>query len=146
MKKLIFTLFILCLPLFVGCSNELATTPNLNVYSGEEEIAVVKGGYEWSRRINWFEKQVEVADAASPEQMAQQLDGDVVSGNSDLCLVFTEKPDKVEVIAWGERKDVPFTATLDKISVPNQSGTYIYEILAQWPQGHVSYTIKIIVE
>lgn len=73
------------------------------------------------------------------------MDANKVKPKSELILEFSEKPNNVKVIAWGELKDTPYTSTDEKIIVPEEKGTYIYEVFGEWTQGHVSYTIKVIV-
>lgn len=151
MRKLLFIIIGLIGLTFVGCVDVLEEAPetkipNLKIISDNQEISVEKGGYEWTAKVGLFREQHIVADTASPDQIAKEMTGDKVTTQSQLNLEFTEKPDKVTVIPWGEVKDVEYTSTEDTIIVPEKEGIYIFEVIGEWSQGKVSYTTKLIVE
>lgn len=146
MKKAFYVLISLTLLLFVGCNSNLKTSiPDLKVSVDGSEILVSRGGYEWTNNIGFSKKENVTADSASPEQIAETMSGNKVKPQSELILSFSEKPKNVEIIAWGESKENKYTYANDKLIVPQEKGTYIYEVFGEWTQGHVSYTIKIIV-
>lgn len=146
MKKSFYILISLTLLLFVGCnSNRKTNIPDLKVYVDGAEILVFRGGYEWTNNVGFSKKETVTADSASPEQIADTMSGNKVKPKSELLLSFSEKPKNVEIIAWGESKENKYTYDNDKLIVPQEKGTYIYEVFGEWTQGHVSYTIKVIV-
>lgn len=146
MKKSFYILISLTLLLFVGCnSNRKTNIPDLKVSVDGAEILVSRCGYEWTNNVGFSKKETVTADSASPEQIADTMSGNKVKPKSELLLSFSEKPKNVEIIAWGESKENKYTYDNDKLIVPQEKGTYIYEVFGEWTQGHVSYTIKVIV-
>ena len=146
MRKIFYVLLSLITLLFVGCNrNAEIPVPELNVSANNSEISVSRGGYEWTNNVGFSNKETVTADSASPEQIADTMSGNKVKTQSEIILSFSEKPKNVKIIAWGESKDNKYTYDNDKLIVPQEKGTYIYEVFGEWTQGHVSYTIKIIV-
>lgn len=132
--------------IWIGCNKTTEiSVPDLKISTNSFEILVIKGGYEWSNNVGLFRQETVNADSATPEQIAETMDGNKVKAQSELILDFSEKPNNVNVIAWGESKDNTYTFTNEKIIVPTEKGIYIYEIIGEWNQGHVSYIIKVIV-
>lgn len=156
MRKLLSILIVLMLFNFVGCNNRLNDTleligeetniyekmnlPTLKVAFDTKDILVEKGGYNWDTG-----KESIIADSASPNQIADKMEGTEVKPESGLMLDFSEKPNKVSVIDWSKVKNNSYTFDNDKIVVPKEEGTYTYEIVAEWEQGQVSFAIKVIV-
>lgn len=146
MRKIFYVLLSLITLLFVGCNRYTEIpVPELNVSANNSEISVSRGGYEWTNNVGFSNKETVTADSASPEQIADTMSGNKVKPQSELILSFSEQPKKVKIITWGESKDNKYTYDNDKLIVPQEKGTYIYEVFGEWTQGHVSYTIKIIV-
>lgn len=156
MQKLLSILMSVMLFTFIGCNNKLNSIPQstgeeisiyekmnlpkLKVTFDTENISVEKGGYNWDT-----EKESITADAASPEEIADKMEGNKVKPESELMLDFSEKPNKVNIVDWSELKNNSYTFNNDKIIVPKKEGIYIYEIIGVWEQGQVSFTIKLIV-
>lgn len=146
MKKILYALISLNILLFVGCNRTTKISiPDLKISTNGFEILVSKGGYEWTNNVGLSSKETIIADTASPDQIAKTMNGNKVKPQSELILDFSEKPNNVKVIPWGELKDTPYTFTDEKIIVPKEKGIYIYEVLGEWIQGYVSYTVKVIV-
>ena len=146
MKRIFYVLICLAVLLSVGCNrNKVITVPDLKVSAKGSEILVSRGGYKWTNNANLLKKETVVADSASPTQIANTMSGNKVNPQSELVLNFSQKPNSVKVVPFGELKDNKFTYTNEKITVPKEKGTYIYEIVGNWSQGHVSYTVKVIV-
>lgn len=151
MRKLLFILMGLIALTFTGCVDVIEgitamDVPNLEITSDNQEILVEKGGYEWTKRVGLFKKESIVACAASPEEIAKAMTGDKITSQAKLNLDFTDKPDKVTVIPWGELKDEEYTSTEETITIPKKEGIYIFEVIGEWSQGKVSYIIKLIAE
>ena len=146
MKRIFCVLISLTIVLFVGCNkNKDIPVPDLKVSADSSEIFVERGSYQWTNNVGFYNKETVNADSASPEQIADTMEGNKVKSQSELILNFSEKPSNVKVVAWGEFKDNKYTSTNEKIIVPKEKGTYIYEVLGEWTQGYVSYTIKVLV-
>lgn len=147
MKKFIFPLLLLFTILFTGCSkNTSIDTPALSITYKNESVSILKGGFEWNRRIGIFKMESVIADAPAPTELAKKISAYKLPPNVQLDLKFTKKPQSIEVVSWGELKDTDYSFTENSITVPNEPGTYIFEIRAYWKQRRVSYTTKFIVK
>lgn len=147
MKKFIFLVLLLFTILFTGCSsNNSIDTPTLRITYKNENISVLKGSFEWTRRIGIFKMESVIADAPAPTELAKKISAYELQPKAQLDLKFTKKPQSIEVVSWGELKDNDYSFTENSITVPNKPVTYILEIRAHWKQGRVSYTTKIIVK
>ena len=147
MRKLLFMLISLILFIFTACNSEVSedNIPSLKVTFENEDILVEKGGYKWTKRIGLVTNQSVIADAASPKEIADNMEGNEVTPKSELILDFSEKPNDVTIVEWENSNNSSYKLGDNKIIVPDEEGVYIYEIIGEWNQGQVSYTIKIIV-
>ena len=149
MRKILFIIGVILFA-FIGCAeNKEIKVPNLNVTCNEKEIEVQKGGYSWTRKVGLFDSESIIADAASPEQIASEIDGDNITGVSELKLEFDREPEDFEVNyidIYGDTKEVKYRVEDDSIVLLNDVGTYIFEIIGKWEEGQSSYIIKIVTE
>lgn len=148
MKKL---LIILILIFFLfGCNDnynniENPEIPSLMVSFDNDEITVVRGTYDWTITDGKYSTNFH-ADTESSEKIAEYMNGNIILPQTQLNLKFSQTPRKVNVIYWGEIIDVEYNFTDSIITVPNEEGIYVFEIVSEWEKGKVSYTIKIIVK
>lgn len=154
MRKLLCMLLVVIVFSFGGCSNRINKTSNgdeVNVYEkmniptlkvtfNSKDISVEKGGYSWDKGGESI-----IVDAATPEQIADKMEGNKIVPESELILSFSEEPINVNIIDWSELKGNSYTFNNDKFIAPKEEGTYIYEIVSEWREGQVSFTIKVIV-
>ena len=127
----------------VGCSNSIdSKIPKLEITTDYENVAVTRGGYNWTAKLN----ESEVADTDSPLYIANDIEGTHVLPESQLKLHFTKVPNKITVLSWHEKGADEWSSSNDTFTTPAEKGTYIFEIIADWNQGTVSYIIKLIVE
>lgn len=109
-------------------------------------------GYEWSYQDENGETQTIAVDAAHVLQAENLIDINCNSDNSDLKLMFSKKPENVEVTRWdlgttmeevdkGENIDV----TLDgrNAFIKNAKRTSVYQVIATWKNGNVIYGFYI---
>lgn len=146
MKKILIFLIFLIMFVFVGCNNDYyeiknSDIPSLTVTNDNQKITVKRGGYSWTVKNTNI-----TTDTDGPEKIAENMEGDIVLPNTQLNMKFTQTPSKVNVIYWGELKDVEYSFTENSIIVPKKEGIYVFEVAGEWEQGRVSYTIKIIVK
>ena len=143
MKKILKYLIFCILLVFTGCNIDYyeikdSDIPILKVINGNQDITVVRGGYSWTvKNTN------KITDTDGPEKIAENMEGDIVLSNTQLNMMFTQTPSKVNVVNWGEVKDVKYSFTENSIIVPKEEGIYVFEVAGEWEQGRVSYTIKI---
>lgn len=103
---------------------------------GETRNDMAKGGYEWTKG-----NQSVQTDAASPTQVAEKFSAIVVEPNSKASIEIEQNPD-LSVYIWdAERSTVLIEG--NELTVPTKSGRYIYEVLAKWSNGEVSYTFVV---
>ena len=144
MRKIFVILISLSMLTFISCSSN-TLPPTLKVTNNTSEIATIKGNYDWLAKNSMLKKESFRSEPESPMEIAENMEGTKVSPLSELNLEFNKKPKTVTVTALGESKNNQYTYEDNKIIVPKEEGTYIYEISAEWKQGHISYIIKFIV-
>lgn len=100
---------------------------------------MARGGFEWTKG-----NQSVLTDAASPEQIAESFKAIDVHSEDEITIEVEQTPN-LNVYLWNEeRKLVPFNNK--QLTVPTDVGRYIYEVVAKWSNGRVSYTFVIEVE
>jgi hypothetical protein len=153
MKNVFFAIVIASLWL-TGCTIGTAGTSNqmeeddfppsmtglINVQGKEYEMEA--GNYKWERKKG-SETDVVQTDAASPYQISESYNAIVLEPNTDINIDIEDNP-KVSVYQWNQNgRDEGFTLKNNQLSVPSSKGRYIYEVLAKWPNGEVSYTFVV---
>ncbi len=149
MRRLLFILTLFIILVLVGCgntdyNNKQAEVPDLKITFENRDIEVKKGAYEWTVKERYGSNTI-IKDIDSSEKIAEYMEGNNVLPQAKLNLLFSQEPNNVEVIYWGNIKSVNYKFTNNEIVVPREEGVYGFEIIGQWNQGKVSYTIKIIV-
>ncbi|MHC0038255.1 hypothetical protein [Pseudoneobacillus sp. C159] len=111
---------------------------------GEDEFPIEEGGYKWERRKGLGMETVQT-DHAGPSQMAQYLEPIHVKPNQKLGIKIEKDPDIAAVYLWNEegRRLKEIQLDVNQIIVPSESGKYIYEVIANWANGSVSYTFVV---
>ena len=100
---------------------------------------MAKGGFSWTKGNQTIQ-----TDAAGPTQLAERFEAIVVEANSKAMIVIEQSPSlsAYAVYAWDAE---PEAVALEEgfISLPSTSGRYIYEVVAKWTNGEVSYTFVV---
>lgn len=117
--------------------------PSLIVLVGEETIIPEVGTYSWSTdnedgTVGGIE-----ADSLSPSELNLPSNHEDVSADTSIELEFDEEPQNYTVRVWDEDGDIINESSEFIIF---GEGEIIYEILAQWEQGTVSYVFSLIIE
>lgn len=147
MKRLFFLLFVVVLAL-VGCSEKPATEeikpPRLKAtLDGKRQIQTVLGTYSWEEKGSNV-----VADAASPNQIAQDMRGTLVpsrQNNSFIQFKGTDILKKITVYEWNDNQrgnEVKLNERLEFL-LPQESGRHIYEAFVEYDKGEASYTFVV---
>ncbi len=69
-----------------------------------------------------------------------------VEPSADIAIKIKHKP-KLSVYLWNEPgMDKEIIIENDNLSVPSNKGRYVYEVLAKWSNGEVSYTFVVEVD
>ncbi len=153
LKRMVFTIFsFLSLWMVTGCSNgedqagkaDTDFPPSMTglILVDETEYEMEAGGYRWERKKG-SEIEVVQTDAASPNQIAEEFEAIQIKPKSPIDIEIEGDPD-ISVYLWnkeGKEKAVPVHN--NELSVPSESGQYIYEVVATWSTGEVSYTFVV---
>lgn len=135
---------------FAGCSNgsageKSAFPPSMKavVHVNGTEYPMEEGNYEWSRKKG-FKTEVIQTDHASPYQMAETIKPILLTPDQRAEINIEDDPD-ITVYLWNDqgREKTIETNGDDQFTVPTDKGKYIYEVLAKWKNGTVSYTFVV---
>lgn len=97
---------------------------------------MAKGGYRWTKG-----NQVTQTDAAGPTQIAEKFEAIIVAANSKAKIVIEQDP-CLRVYTWNAEQEA-IAVEEGQISLPATSGRYIYEVVAKWTNGEVSFTFVV---
>ncbi|MEI5909259.1 hypothetical protein WAK64_19595 [Bacillus spongiae] len=136
--------------LLMGCSNtgikekdsEFPPTMTGQVIINGMEYQIEDGSYRWERKKGLGTEVVQT-DYISPYQMADKLELISVSPNEKVDIRIEENPD-IKVYLWNEEgREKEIKHNSNEFTLPANKGTYIYEVLAEWTNGEVSYTFVV---
>ncbi|MEH6938057.1 hypothetical protein V7056_09375 [Bacillus sp. JJ664] len=145
MKKAYMIFLVLLLMIVSGCTKVFdAEPPEAKAIIKNKEIALKRGGYHWTTEEGISTKTT-IADAASPNQIAQNLIASSVEKGSEATIEFSDhsKPQLTYNFWEGDESGKSISMEGNKIIVPSTSGKYIIEVNATWSNGDVSYTFVI---
>lgn len=149
-----FFIMILMFSIFwiAGCAEDVdgETDDMPPAYSGvvminDMEYEMENGHYTWEIRKGLGAKVV-TTDHASPNQMAKEIEPITTNPNQKVKIEIEEDPN-ITVYLWNEEeveKEIEMDA--NQITVPVNKGKYIYEALAEWKDGKISYTFVVEVQ
>ncbi|MEO4052923.1 hypothetical protein [Solibacillus sp. CAU 1738] len=109
------------------------------------EYPMEEGNYQWQRKTGLGIEVVQT-DHASPYQMADHIKSISVKPSQKVDIQIEDTP-QIKVYLWNDKgrgKEIEQDA--NQITVPSEKGKYIYEAIAEWPNGTVSYTFVIEIE
>jgi len=107
-----------------------------------QQYDMAKGNYRWERKEG-METQVIQTDAASPTQIADDFEAIPISRSAIIHINIEEEP-SITIFPWdenGRQKEVSINNK--QFEAPESAGKYVYEVLAQWSNGEVSYTFAV---
>ena len=134
----------------MGCSNnvdekneeiDIEFPPSLNgvVIINGTEYQIERGGYRWERRKGLGTEVVQT-DHASPYQMAEHIESISANPNQKVDIKIDGNPN-IEVYLCNEKgREIEIEHNDNQIILPSSKGKYIYEALAEWTNGTISYT------
>ena len=97
---------------------------------------MANGGFNWTRK-----NQSIMTDAASPTQIAENLEPIIVEANSEATIVIEQNPN-LSAYTWNTEQQA-LTVEEGHIALPATAGPTIYEVVAQWTNGRVSFTFVV---
>ena len=110
------------------------------IRSGESRYEMANGGYSWSKG-NLMETQTVQTDYAGPTQIGENFEAIVLDPGSQVSIEIEQDPD-LSLFLWVSN-DKSEAIEGNEITVPANKGRYIYEVVAKWSNGEVSFTIVI---
>lgn len=157
-KSLLFILFVVVLLWMTGCSKsqlegenstkkerEFPPSTSALITVDNKEYEMAQGNYYWEREQGQT-KEVLQTDAASPNQIAEDYKA-IKLNKKDIIEIMIEDNPQLQVFSWdlNERgSEIPLDE--NKITAQSSNGRYIYEVLANWPNGEISYTFVVDVQ
>lgn len=149
MKKTYLIFIVIWLLIVTGCTTKVSDTepPQAKVLVNNKKILLKRGGYHWTTEVgNFFNSnQTTIADAASPNQIAQKFIASSVKKGSEATIEFSNhsKP-KLTYQFWeDDQSGKPIIVEDNKIQLPTTLGQHIIEVHATWSNGDASYTFLI---
>jgi len=112
--------------------------PELTVIIREQSYTIIHGGYYLERRGS-----VEQTDAASPNQIAEDFIPFPAKKTDEIKFSISGNPETT-VYKWGKSEPIG-TVEHDGqiISLDEEIGDVIYEIVAEWKNAEASYTFVV---
>lgn len=112
------------------------------VIINEKKYEMEEGNSMWERKKG-EESEVVQTDASSPSQIAESFIAIEVEPNTAI-LIDIEKDPVQSVYLWYENeRDQEIKLADNHFSAPSSKGLYVYEVLAKWQNGEVSYTFVV---
>ncbi|MCM3708445.1 MULTISPECIES: hypothetical protein [Cytobacillus] len=143
--RLVSIIIIASVSLLSGCSNksvdqaEFPPEKSATVEVNGTEYPMEKGNYQWVRK-NGNETEAVKTDHASPNQMAVQLTPIPVKPGQKVKVKIEDDP-VMKVYLWNATGiESQIKLEDNQINTPADEGKYIYEVLAEWQNGEISFT------
>ena len=156
LKDVLFAGFIFSASLMMGCSNAGDGINNLagaketefppvmtgSIHVNDTEYEMASGNYRWEKK-DGLSTQVFQTDAASPNQIAENFNAIVLEKDMNINIEIEDKPE-ISVFLWNENsREKQVKVNKNQFTTPATEGQYIYEVLAEWTNGEVSYTFVL---
>ncbi len=123
------------LPEFIYKNDKFPPSITGFVKINETRYEMAKGNFKWQKGTENVQ-----TDAASPVQIAEHFQAIVAEPNSKATIEIKQNP-RLSVYLWNSEEDVPLEEK--QITIPANKGRYIYEVVAEWSNGEVSYTFVV---
>lgn len=142
MKRLMVLLF--CL-LLLGCAS--STTPADQTIKSIPDVAITieDETYTFTHGSYYLETKgrVEQTDAASPNQIAEELEPIFASSFSKVTIDLEGDPN-LSVYEWDENERLhEITLEKNSFSLSKEQKKTIYEVCSEWPNAEASYTFVV---
>lgn len=115
------------------------------VVMNEKKYKMEKGNYYWEVKKG-SNTEVTQTDAASPNQIAQNVEAIPAPPDTEMSFKLVGDP-TITAYLWNEQdREKEIELHDEKFRTPTEKGQYIYEVLAEWENGEISYTYVIELE
>ncbi|UYZ20224.1 hypothetical protein [Mesobacillus jeotgali] len=143
MKKI---LVMITLSLFVvGCGlqnvskeEQIPVIGKIIVDATEYEMRV--GNYKWKGEKMSIEQ---VGSTDTPMEIAKGFNDLVIEKNSKIEILIEDDPNLTVYQYSEDGKSKEITLTEKQITVPSNSGHYIYEVVGKWSDGEASFIFDV---
>ncbi|WP_316572077.1 hypothetical protein [Neobacillus sp. YIM B06451] len=130
--------------ILAGCGWQRFSNLNQIPVSGKiiidkTEYQMMGGKYEW----DGGKTTIKTIDTVSPIEIAKDFKTLTVEKDKKIEIVIEDNPD-LAVYQWnedGESKEVNLAGNY--ITVPSESGYFIYEVVGKWSDGQASYIFDV---
>ncbi|WP_148629613.1 hypothetical protein [Bacillus sp. E214] len=154
MRNYIMGMLIFVILLMTGCSNNADKETIANEFPPSMkglvlvngiEYQMEKGNYNWERIIG-SEKEMVQTDYASPYQIADNMEPIKVKSIQKATIEIEDNPN-IKIYLWNEKgRGQEIEHKNNQFYIPASKGRYIYEVLAEWNDGTISYTFVLDIE
>lgn len=124
-------------------NEEVPEPPELIVVAGDESAETVIGTYSWSIDNEDGTMTAIEADSAPPPELVRNTTAIEVTGETSIELNFEIDPASYTVKIWEEDNTV--ISESEEVLLTGE-GRVIYEVLANWQEGTVSYAFTLDIE
>ncbi|MFS0781137.1 hypothetical protein [Bacillus sp. 1P06AnD] len=125
------------LPHFIFHQNDIPPSISAIVTAGNNQYEMARGNYTWTTQNKTI-----TTDAASPIQLAKTSTPILMEPGHTLEITIEQDPE-IEVYLWNSTQNHLLLEDYHQITVPLDKGHYIYEAIAKWANGEVSYTFVV---
>ncbi|MDX8363311.1 hypothetical protein [Cytobacillus sp. IB215316] len=125
-----------------GRGEEFPPSMSGKININETDYEMLVGNYKWERKQGLY-TQVVQTDAISPYQIADNFESVRVEPNDKINIQIEGNP-QITVYLWNENgREMEVMLNDKQVLIPNSKGHNIYEVLAKWPDGELSYTFVL---
>lgn len=155
--KIVFYIFTtLAMLMLLGCVNEEKTSkqdgvklnsdnsktpPGLIISVGENTFGTVRGTYSWNYSNGDGTSTGINSDSAAPPYLVKDYQAIDVVSNNEVKLDFQKPPIDYQVRVWSPENNI--VASYNEVDLTKHKGRVIYEVLATWEQGTVTYSFVL---
>jgi uncharacterized protein YcfL len=115
--------------------------PTGTIEIDEHQYEIVSGHFRWIRKVG-SETEVTETDAPSPNQIAAEME--IIQsqpGKTATIQIDHQEEPRYSVYLWNEDdREEEISMEDNQFTLPAEEGVYVYEIIARWSNGEVSYT------
>ena len=115
--------------------------PKVMITTSNASYNMLQGGYEWTiEGRKKGEQIIEIADAASPNQVLTEDKLTTIAKSETLALQFAVEPDRYQLYGWYEDGS---KISVDGLEQLKGGEPVVIEVFAYYPQGHASYVLPV---
>ncbi|PKG23134.1 hypothetical protein [Niallia nealsonii] len=128
---------------FRFCSSQ-GEPPEAFIKINGKDITMKRGSYQWTSRY-LLSYSTEIADAASPNQIAENMEAVGIKQKSVGDIAFHDDSNpKIHAYIWsGTERSKELTIKNNKLTLPAELGKHVIEVETKWKKGNASYTFVV---